>query len=282
MEKHLHPAREAPVKDDVTERIMGDTERFFSFFRSGDMVDPFLKITDGGDGWIMKWKKTLLAGAGSLLLFILWTILIQYVDVQAAGPMNTKVGFASWNVRFHQLTGVNWTLYTITDWLGLVPVFICGGFGILGLSQWIRRKRILRVDADILLLGVYYLLVIAGYLFFEMVPVNYRPVLIDGCLEASYPSSTTLLVLSVMPTLKLQADRRCGDQRIRSLAAVFSVLFSFFMVIGRLVSGVHWMTDIIGSVLLSAGLFLLYCAAVVYSDQKKNDVKRGRTDHGVS
>ena len=77
-----------------------------------------------------------------------------------------------------------------------VPIFICGCFGILGLCQWIRRKRFFRVDADILLLGAYYLLVIAGYLLFEMVPINYRPVLIDGYLEASYPSSA-LRFLSV-------------------------------------------------------------------------------------
>ena len=219
----------------------------------------------------MKWKKRLQTGIGLLLLFVLWTILIQCVDVQAVGPKGSKVGFASWNVRFHSLTGVSWTLYTVTDWLGLVPILICGCFGILGLCQWIRRKRFFRVDSDILLLGAYYLLVIVGYLLFEMVPINYRPVLIDGYLEASYPSSTTLLVLSVMPTLAFQASRRCKNRTLRRLAAGFSLLFSAFMVIGRLISGVHWATDIIGSVLLSAGLFLLYRAAAAYADRKKNE-----------
>ena len=113
----------------------------------------------------MKWKKRLQTGIGLLLLFVLWTILIQCVDVQAVGPKGSKVGFASWNVRFHSLTGVSWTLYTVTDWLGLVPILICGCFGILGLCQWIRRKRFFRVDSDILLLGAYYLLVIVGILW---------------------------------------------------------------------------------------------------------------------
>ena len=217
----------------------------------------------------VKWKRQLGAGAGLLVLFALWTALIQCIDVQAVGPKGTKVGFAAWNVWFHDLTGVHMTLYTVTDWLGLIPILICGCFGILGLCQWIRRKRLFRVDPDILLLGVYYLLVIAGYLLFEMVPVNYRPILIDGYLEASYPSSTTLLVLSVMPTLTFQANRRCPNRTLRRLTAGFSAVFSAFMVIGRLVSGVHWATDIIGSILLSAGLFLLYCAAVACTDQKR-------------
>ena len=218
----------------------------------------------------MKWKRLCRVGAGLLLVFAAWTVLIRCVDVKAAGPYGSKVGFASWNIRFHNLTGVHMKLYEATDWLGLIPVLICGCFGILGLCQWIRRKNLFRVDADILLLGIYYLLVIAGYLIFEMIPVNYRPVLIDGALEASYPSSTTLLVVSVMPTLKFQADRRCGSQAVRRIAAGFSAAFSAFMVIGRLVSGVHWATDILGSVLLSAGLYLLYRAAVSFADEKKN------------
>ena len=221
----------------------------------------------------MRGKKILTAAAGLLVLFALWTAAIMYIDVQPIGPEGTAVGFAGLNGRFHALTGVNWLLYTVTDWLGLVPILICGCFGILGLCQWIKRKRLFLVDPDILLLGVYYLLVIAGYLFFEMVPVNYRPILIDGYLEASYPSSTTLLVLSVMPTLKFQADRRCGNRAVRRLAAAFSILFSAFMVIGRLVAGVHWATDIIGSVFLSAGLFLLYRGAVARADEKKNESK---------
>jgi len=217
----------------------------------------------------MREKKILTAAAGLLVLFALWTAAIMYIDVQPIGPEGTAVGFAGLNGQFHALTGVNWLLYTVTDWLGLVPILICGCYGILGLIQWIQRKKLLRVDADILLLGEYYLLVIFGYLFFEMVPVNYRPVLIDGYLEASYPSSTTLLVLSVMPTLKFQTDRRCGNAKIRRLTAGFVILFSVFMVTGRLVSGVHWITDIIGSVLLSGGLYLLYRTAVARANQRK-------------
>ncbi|MBQ6129654.1 MAG: hypothetical protein IJI51_08345 [Lachnospiraceae bacterium] len=67
-------------------------------------------------------------------------------------------------------------------------------------------------------------------MLFEMVPINYRPVLIEGRLEASYPSSTTLLVLSVMPTLKFQADRRIDALRIKNAISIFTIAFSIFMV----------------------------------------------------
>ena len=193
-------------------------------------------------------KTSLWTGIWFLLAFLLWTALIRYIDVQAAGPSGTTVGFAAFNLWFHHLTGVHMTVYTITDWLGLVPIGICLCFGVIGVIQAVGRRSLLRVDPDIILLGLYYILVILAYLTFEMVPINYRPVLINGVLEASYPSSTTLLVLSVMPTLKLQIDR------------------------GRLIAGVHWATDIISAVFLSRGLFLLYRYAVDAADRRREDI----------
>ena len=211
-----------------------------------------------------KGKSILFWGMASLIIFVIWTVLIQMVDVQPLGQNGTNIGFAAFNTRFHQMTGTNMTLYTVTDWLGLVPMGVCMIFAIVGLSQWIRRRSIVKVDKDILILGMYYVVVILGYLVFEMIPINYRPIPIDGIMEASYPSSTTLLVLSVMPTLMEQGHRRIKATALRYGVDVFAILFSVFMVIGRLISGVHWFTDIAGAIFLSAGLFGIYKAAVVF------------------
>ena len=200
----------------------------------------------------------MLTGITLLSAFVVWTVMILMIDVQPVGQNGTEVGFATINVWFHKITGVHMLPYTVSDWLGLVPIVICMCFGMVGFIQLIKRKSLLKVDRDIIWLGVYYILVIMGYLFFEMVPVNYRPVLIDGRLEASYPSSTTLLVLSVMPTLKYQADRRIESLGIRKAISIFTLGFSLFMVACRIVSGVHWLTDIVGSFLLSFGLFMIY------------------------
>ena len=194
--------------------------------------------------------------------FAVWTVLIQIIDVQPVGQNGTNIGFSTFNCRFHQLTGVHMAVYTITDWLGLVPIAVCMIFGAMGLVQWIRRRNLLKVDADLMILGIYYIVVIFCYLIFEMIPINYRPVPVDGRMEASYPSSTTLLVLSVMPTLIEQMNRRMGNKKWRQILTISAILFSVFMTFGRLISGVHWFTDIVGSVLLSAGLFCLYQASV--------------------
>lgn len=207
-----------------------------------------------------KTHKHFYIAMGFLAAFALWTVLLRLVDVRPIGPNGTAVGFATINGLIHRLTGVCMPIYTITDWLGLVPVAIGFGFAVMGLIQWILRKDIRKVDFDILVLGGFYLLMLAVYLLFESVVINYRPVLINGCLEVSYPSSTTLLVLCVMPTTLWQLHHRVRPCLLSRITAIAIWLFALFMVIGRLLAGVHWLTDIIGGVLLGGGLVTLYDA----------------------
>ena len=220
----------------------------------------------------MKNKGKKLLGIGFIFIaaFLFWTILIQKVDVQPLGQNGTDIGFATVNGCFHALTGVHMTIYAITDWLGLVPVLVCMLFGSVGLVQLIKRRSLFKVDYDIIFLGIYYAVVILGYLVVEMIPINYRPILIEGRMEVSYPSSTTLLVLCVMPTLCEQLNRRVENMFVKRSLNVVAVCFSIFMVVGRLISGVHWLTDIVGGILLSAGLFMVYKAVVLlYQKEEK-------------
>ena len=197
-----------------------------------------------------------------LVAFGLWTVAIRLVDVQAIGPQGSTVGFATINGFVHNLTGVHMSLYIITDWLGLVPLGFVVGFGLLGLIQWIKRKRLRNVDRSILILGGCYIVVMAVYVLFETFVVNYRPVLINGYLEASYPSSTTMLVMCVMPTAIMQLNARIRNNVLKRCVVSVISTFVVFMVIGRLISGVHWVTDIIGGALLSTGLVLMYRAMI--------------------
>ena len=208
----------------------------------------------------MKRKISFCIAIGSLFAFVLWTMLLCFVDVQAIGPQNSKVGFASVNGFFHALTGVNMRLYVITDWLGLVPIFIALAFAVLGLVQWIRRKSIAKVDYNLFVLGAFYIVLFLVYLLFEYVVINFRPTLIDGYLEVSYPSSTTMLVLCIMPTAIFQLNQRLKTSVFKTALLWLMVAFTLFMVIGRLLSGVHWLSDIIGGTLISTALVSAYCA----------------------
>ena len=205
-------------------------------------------------------RKRIHISIAFFMAFILWTAAVSFIDVQPIGPENSRVGFASLNQFVHQLTGVHMGLYMLTDWLSLIPLGFVAGFGFLGLFQWIQRKSLLQVDRSILVLGGFYLLTGAVFLFFEKFVVNYRPVLMEGILEASYPSSTTMLVLCVMLTAAMQLKRRIRNSNLQHLTVSAITVFIALMVIGRLMSGVHWFTDIIGGILLSMGLVALYAS----------------------
>lgn len=202
--------------------------------------------------------RKLIVSVSLLASFVIWTVAVCLVDVRGIGPQGSDVGFAALNGFIHNLTGVHMTLYHITDWLGLVPFAFAAGFGIFGLAQWIRRKHIRNVDFDLLVLGGFYIAALGAYVFFETVVINYRPVLIDGYLEASYPSSTTMLVTCVMPTALMQFNSRIKGRVLKVTLSFLIAAFTVFTVIGRLVSGVHWISDIIGGMLLGAGLVTAY------------------------
>ena len=207
-----------------------------------------------------KRKTDLFTSVCLLAAFAAFTVAVVSVDVSAIGPCGSKIGFSHINAAFHAVTGVNMALYTLTDWLGLIPIFVCLCYAAVGLIQLIKRRSIFKVDKSITALGIFYIAVIAAYVLFEKMPINYRPVLINGSLEVSYPSSTTLLVLTVMPSAAVDLKDRIKQVYARRLTVTLIWTFTAFTVFARLISGVHWLTDIVGGVLLSGALVCGYRA----------------------
>ena len=217
----------------------------------------------------LKNRNFLFAGFAFLVCFVLWTIAVRFIDRQSIGPNCSVVGFATINGFIRDCIGVHMFLYTVTDWLGLVPVFLGFGFAVLGLVQLIKRKSLFKVDSDILVLGVFYIIVGAAYLLFEKFAINYRPVLIDGYLEASYPSSTTTLAVCVVPTAIFQLNNRINGKTVRIVINTVLAAFTAFMVIGRLISGVHWFTDIVGGLFFGVGVDFIYIGVCKLIHSKK-------------
>ena len=207
-------------------------------------------------------RKKLFISILFLTAFAAWTLLIKTIDLKNVGPQDSTVGLATLNTAFHKLTGANMWIYYLTDYLSIIPICVAFCFASLGLFQLIKRKSLTNVDRNIIILGIFYISVISAFLLFEVFPVNYRPILIDGRLEASYPSSTTLLVGCIMPTAMMQLNDRISNKSIRTAINIAIISFTVFMIIGRLISGVHWLTDIIGGALLCTGLVMGYWTAV--------------------
>lgn len=202
-----------------------------------------------------------------LFIFIIWTGILCTIDIGDIGPMKSQVGLSHLNGIVHSFIGFNVYLYTLTDVLSLIPFLAVAFFAGLGLYQWAIRKAIMRVDHDIILLGAYLTLVLLIYIFFEVNVINYRPVLIEGKLEASYPSSTTMLVTSILPPVSILINKRVNNSAWKKKVTIISIVFIIFMVLARILSGVHWISDIIGGLLLSISLVLgfQYYVRILYN-----------------
>ena len=202
-------------------------------------------------------KRNFLISGILLLIAITFTILVKVVDVQEIGVNNSSIGFATLNQFIFETTGVNMIWYHITDWLGLIPVFMAIVYAFIGLIQFIKRRSIFKVDKEIILLGLYYIIVIALYVFFEKVIINYRPILMNGFLEASYPSSHTLMTICICGS-SILINKKLFNNKITKVINYLSIIIITITVVGRLISGVHWFTDIIGGILISSGLLMTF------------------------
>ena len=211
-----------------------------------------------------KIKTNLLLSVFYFLLFFLWTFAVSTYDVKEIGPNNTRIGLSSLNTFVGDYVGESMELYEITDLLSVIPLLIVACFGALGLYQLIKRKSFRKVDADLVALGVFYLMTFSVFLIFEEFIVNYRPILIEGKAEASYPSSTTMLVLCVMSTALMQFKMRIKNKIVFRCAKTAILFFTVFMILARILSGVHWFSDIIGAFLFSFGLIKAYYTYILF------------------
>lgn len=215
----------------------------------------------------MKNKKNILICVLLVLISIIYTLLVKYVDTSTIGPNGSVVGFSSLNSFVFNLTGNNMTLYKITEILGIIPILIALMYAVIGLIQVIDRKS-LNVDKELIALGMLYIIVILIYVFFEKFIINYRPVLIDGILEASYPSSHTLLSICICGSALLINKYLFNNKKIYKYINIISIISMVLIVLGRLLSGVHWASDIIGSIIIS--ITLLKILETYYLSIKKD------------
>ncbi len=215
----------------------------------------------------MKKKYAYSLSALFFALFGLFTYLVKTVDIGALPDVPEKeIGFSKLNNGFHKLTGVNLTWYDITDIMGIAAI----GFGLIfafyGLLKLIKFKSFAKVGRDIYALGGTYILLGVVYAFFEKVIINYRPVIMDGesSPEASYPSSHTVLIVVIMITAIIEIHRLLGDKKqVKTVLTVFGLIYAAIAVVGRLLSGIHWLTDITASLILSTAIIFLFCGASV-------------------
>lgn len=215
----------------------------------------------------MKNKKYLILSIILTIVSVLYTILVKTVDVKKIGPKGSLVGFATLNSLFKNIIGSNMTIYKITEILGYLVFLLCLFYAIIGIYQLIKRKSLKEIDKQIYLIAGFYVLVLMVYILFEKLIINYRPVLIDGELEASFPSSHTVLSICVCLS-SIMLSRKYISKKYVDIVNVITIILMLGVLIGRLISGVHWISDIIGGIIISMTLIMYFKTCLRYINHK--------------
>ena len=211
--------------------------------------------------------------AALLILFLIFTLVVVNIDVQPIGPENSEVGCAALNGALRDAIGTSDGMYRLAERLGYVALASVAFFALLGLCQLIKRKSLLAVDPDIWVLAGFYIIVLALYVLFNKVVINYRPLLEDGVLKASYPSSHTMLAVCTMGVAIIEARYRIRNSALAFAVRVLLGCLMSLLILARLLSGMHWVTDILGGALLGAALVAAFDSAFRSVTGRKKDSK---------
>ena len=198
-------------------------------------------------------------------VYVLFTLLVRFVDVRQIGPEGSSVGFAGLNgAVFRLFGGFHQGFYTVSRLLGYLLLLLAVCVALLAVFQLVQKKSLRGVNWDLKLYILYGVLVLAVYVFTSKVSINSRPVITDAAegLEKSYPSSHTLLAVCVAGALLAQIQLRIREDTLRRILTIAAWVLAGVTVLARLLAGVHWLTDIIGGVLLGLVLVGLYRAMI--------------------
>lgn len=205
-----------------------------------------------------------------IVLAVLFTVAVDKIDL--ALVWGKEIGFSKMNLAVHEMLGTSETFDLISDLVMVFSALVLGGMVFIGTYQIITGKGLKKVDRELILSGVVLVLTALVYVFFENVIINFRPVLEDGLLEASYPSTHVLLSV-VVNILAIDYIRtKIENKKLRIVAISSIATFCVIGIVTRILCGMHWITDIVGALLISGALVMIYYTlkGIII---KKQDVK---------
>ena len=198
---------------------------------------------------------------------------MKTVDVTVAEATGTDIGLSTVNKAAHGFFGQSELWYEITEILGYAAIALAALFFVIALVQLIRRRSLFKVDRALIALGVLYVVMAAVYLLFELVIINYRPIIMpdSGTIEASFPSSHTMISVVIFGSGAVLVPRFIKNRVLAGCLQAVLVILIILTETGRLLSGVHWLTDIVGGLLIGGALLAAFCGVLRLIDEKQEN-----------
>jgi undecaprenyl-diphosphatase len=215
----------------------------------------------------------IISSATNFFVFLCMIFWVKFLDVAAIGPENTSIGFSTINWWLHNLTGVNMTWYKVSNITGYLAIAFALAVWIIAIIQLIKRKSFAKIDKEIAWASILYIVLALVYFFFKVVVINYRPIIMPGDLhvEGSFPSSHTLFAWTIYTSLIFLIKKYVTKKNLKVILEILVWLIIAVTLVGRILSGAHWGTDILGGILIGNALVIGYSAILVYNDIKNQE-----------
>lgn len=196
------------------------------------------------------------------ILFLVLTVSLLLVDVQSAGAQT--VGWASLNFWWHDLISVQHGWHIVSNIVATVTLLALCAMVVWQFIIMLRGKSFRAFLKQWLAFDITVILLVLCYVLFQIVVVNYRPIMIDGMAEVSYPSSHILLFATLLPLIVCECWHNVPSKVWRRVIAVSALVLMVVGIVARALCGYHWLTDSVGALLLSAALVAWYKVMTQY------------------
>lgn len=206
-------------------------------------------------------KKWFLAALILTAVFVVLTITVKYVDQKNIGSQ--VIGWATINLWWRDIIGVRNFWQIASHIFAAITLIILVMFLVWQAIALLRRKSFRTMPRHWWFFDLTLIALALCYIVFQIMVINFRPLLIDGVAELSYPSSHVLLLATLWPVFILTLSREVKSRPWLRVASVIGIIVMTVGIIARLLSGYHWFTDIIGGIMLGAVLTCWYQALTV-------------------
>lgn len=208
-------------------------------------------------------KKTCITMACLFMgLYIVLLVMLYSVDVTFEGVNGSRIGLSGINIPIRDAIGTNMIFYNISKYVGALGIALVGVLAVWFLVRIIREKSLKALTRKEYELGVLYLLTCVLYVVFSKIVINYRPIIKwdEEGPESSFPSTHAMIAVVIFGSFCCIAGNYIKNEKLCKLIRILCVILAVLVIVGRMLSGVHWFTDIVGGVLVALSLVFAYLA----------------------
>ena len=153
------------------------------------------------------------------------------------------------------------SLYLITEGLGVVSILACLFWTGMGIKDLIKYRDINDVDKSIFATWLLYVLALIVWRVTLKISVSYAPVSVHpkSALVVSFPCGNTfLIIISMCSSIYLIGYFLEEKKKLVLALRVACIAILALGIIFRTVSGVNWLTDILGAIGFAVPAVVLY------------------------